>query len=51
MNMHEILSILKFVLRKFLKDPDTASAAGFVFRTVRRFCQNPNLILEFYFEF
>ena len=29
--MHEILSMIKIVLRKFLKDPDTTSAVGFCF--------------------
>ena len=50
--MHEILSMIKIVLRKFLKDPDAALPLRVLFfERFGEFCQNPNLILEFYFEF
>ena len=48
MNMHEILSMIKIVLRKILKDPDTALPLRVLFfERFGKFCENPNFILSF----
>ena len=46
--MHEILSMIKIVLRKILKDPDTALPLRVLFfERFGKFCENPNFILSF----
>ena len=48
MNMHDILSMIKIVLRKILKDPDTALPLRVLFfERFGKFCENPNFILSF----
>ena len=51
--MHEILSMLKTVLRNFfLKDPDTVLPLRVLFfERFGKFCENPNLILSFISNF
>ena len=50
--MHEILSMLKIVLRNFLKDPNTALPLRVLFfERFGEFCENPNLILSFISNF
>ena len=46
--MHDILSMIKIVLRKILKDPDTALPLRVLFfERFGKFCKNPNFILSF----
>ena len=50
--MHDILSMIKIVSRKILKDPDTALPLRVLFfEWFEKFCENPNFILSFISNF